>query len=374
MAAQQTAATQAQINYAQRQNLIATGLYMTKQLQPVTAQALGSQIRVPLDRMGIMTGVTLRVDVPVTIATAAAVPSQFAPYNLAQQISYVDYSGLQRVLTNGFQLHALNNFRGGKVLNNAVDYQFLPAAETSLDTNILSLPTAIGNSVISFYLYVPIAYDPNSDLRGAILSQTIYGDHYITLQLPPSLVSADGFVTPYLTGGGTVVLNGAITISAFQDYIMPQQGVQNLPMIDLSTIYSIEGGYTDSANITAGQSKYINWPNNRAVMSALHVYDNGGAPVANGTDINRIILLGNSNTNIRELTPALLRQRQRYHLQTDMPNGVYYMPSRAQPITTQLYGNVQTQFDITTANAGAYISSQFESFYLSGTPLPGVIQ
>jgi hypothetical protein len=372
MSAAQQAAMQAQQNYQARANLIATGLYMTKQLQAVTG-GLGQQIRVPLDRMGIMTGVTLRIDIPVTIG-ATATPSPFGPYNSVQQITYVDYSGLQRVITSGFQLHALNNFRGGKVLNNAQDYAFLPTSEAGIDTNILNVPTAVGNGVVTFYLYVPIAYDPASDLRGAVLSQTIYGDHYITIQLPAALVSADTYAAPY--SAGTVTLNGqnTVSITAFQDYIMPQQGVANLPMIDLSTIYSIEGGTTDSANITSGQSKYLNWPNNRAILSAIHVFDNGGAGTLNGADVNRIILLGNSNTNIRELTPSLLRQRQRYMLGTDMPSGTYYMSSRSQPITTQLYGNVQTQFDIITANANAYFSSQYEGFYLSGTPLPGVIQ
>jgi hypothetical protein len=155
---------------------------------------------------------------------------------------------------------------------------------------------------------------------------------------------------------------------------MPQNGVQNLPMIDLSTVYAIEGNYTDSTNITAGQSKFLNWPNNRAIMSALHVFNNGGAGVLNGADLAKIVLYGNSNTNIREFSPRFVRKMMRDHLGADMPSGVYAMSSRSQPITTQLYGNVQTRFDILTANAGAYFNTQFESTYLAGTPLPGVIQ
>jgi hypothetical protein len=146
-------------------------------------------------------------------------------------------------------------------------------------------------------------------------------------------------------------------------------------MIDLSTIYAIEGGTTDSANITAGQSKYINWPNNRAILSALHIFQNGGAlQPANGVDISEIVLLGNGNTRIREMGTDYLRAQMRYQLQSDLASGVYYIPCRRQPITTQLYGNVQTQIDVLIANAGCYISSQYESTYLSGTPLPGIVQ
>ena len=350
-----------------------TGLYMTKKLQPVTAAALGGQIRVPLDRMGIMTGVLLKITVPVNI-TAAATASPFAPYNLVQNITYTDYAGLNRINTSGYQLHALNSLRGAKMLNNAFDSAFLTKSETGLDTNILSLPTATGNANITFFLYVPIAIDPHNDLRGAVLSQTIYGDHYITITLPQAFVGADAYVNPYTAGTVALQAGANITVQAYQHYIMPQQGVQNLPTISLSTIYALEGGTTDSSNIAAGTDKYINWPNNRAVMSALHIFNNGGAGILNQTDVSEIVLLGNSNTNIRELTPDVIRNHMRYLLGMDLASGVYYIPSRSQPITTQLYGNVQSKFTIATANANAYFSSQYESTYLSGTPLPGVIQ
>lgn len=371
--AQQTTANPQQQNAMARAMLTRTGLYMTKKLQPVTASALGGQIRVPLDRMGIMTGVLLKITMPVDI-TAAATASEFAPYNLVQQITYTDYSGLNRINTNGYQLHALNCLRGSRLLNNAFNGDFNPSAEKGLDTNILSVPTATGNANLSFFVYVPIAIDPHNDLRGAVLSQTIYGDHYITITLPQAFVGTDSYVNPYTAGTVALQAGQPITVQAYQHYIMPQQGVQNLPMIDLSTIYALEGGTTDSSNIAAGTDKYLNWPNNRAILSATHIFNNGGSGVANGADISDIVLLGNSNTNIRELTPDVVRNHMRYLLGTDLPSGVYYLPSRSQPITTQLYGNVQTKISVVTANSNPYFTSQYESTYLSGTPLPGVIQ
>lgn len=372
MTAAQQAMQQAQLNQLNRNSLIQTGLYMTKQMQPVSAN-LGAQIRVPLDRTGIVTGVTLQFTVPVNV-TAVATPSDFGPYNFANLITYTDFSGLQRVITNGASLHMLSAFKGHKIPGNAVNYDFIPGSELGIDTNILNIPKAVAAANLTFFLYVPFAYDPTADLRGAILAQTIYGDHYITVNTPNALVGADQLAFPY--SAGTVAMQGGaqVTVQAYMHYIMPQQGVQNLPMIDLSTIYAIEGNYNDSANIVAGQPKYINWPNNRAIMSAMHIFDNGGSGTLNGTDIGRITLLGNSNTNIKELAPSLLRYQMRYQLGTDVAKGVYYLPSRMQPITTQLYGNVQTKFDIVTANAGAYFLSQYESTYLSGTPLPGVVQ
>ena len=374
MTTQPSAAQLAQQNYANRANLIQTGLHMVKQLQPVTASAIGGTMRIPLERIGIMTGIMLDVTIPVNI-TATATASPFAPYNFFNSISYTDYAGLQRVVTSGYQLHALNSMRSARFVNNSRTGGILSLAETQLDTDILSLPTAIAVANITFSMYIPIAYDPASDLRGAVLSQTIYGDHYVTIQMPTAFVGTDPLAYPYTAG--TVALNtgASVSITAYQHYIMPQQGVANLPMIDLSTIYAIEGNYSDSANITAGQSKYLNWPNNRAIMSACHIFDQGATGgTLNGTDITKITLLGNSNTNIREMSPRYLRNAMRFQLGADFPNGVYWLSSRTQPITTQLYGNVQTKVDVATAAAGSYFLSQYESVYMSGTPLPGVIQ
>lgn len=370
-----TAPNPVQQNMMARSLLAQTGNYMTKKLQTITAPGLGQQVRVPLDRMGITTGVLLQITIPLTI-TATATPSPFAPYNLIQLLQYTDYSGLNRHNTSGYQLHALQSLKAGKFFNNAVDGAFLTNAETAIDTNILNVPTAISSANMTFFVYVPLCIDPVNDLRGAVLSQTIYGDHYITLQLPQNLVGTDPYINPYTAGAMTVGAAG-IQITAFQHYIMPQQGVANLPMIDLSTIYAIEGGMTDSANISNGATKYLNWPNNRAVLSALHIFNNNATGgVLNGTDISEIILLVNGNTNMRELTPAVMRNHQRQLCNGDLANGVYYMPSRRQPITTQLYGNVQTQINFASTGVGnnSYFSSQYESTYLSGTPLPGVVQ
>ena len=364
----------AQQNFINRQNLIQTGLHMVKQLQPVTQAALGGTMRIPLERMGIMTGIMLDVTVPLDI-TVAATASAFAPYNFFNNITYTDYAGLQRVITSGYQLHALNSMRSARFVNNSRTGGVLTLAETSINTDILNLPTGVAVANLSFSVYIPIAYDAASDLRGAVLSQTIYGDHYVTVTLPQVMVGSDPLTFPYTAG--TVALNAgaSVSITAYQHYIMPQQGVANLPMIDLSTIYAVEGNYSDSANITAGQAKYLNWPNNRAIMSACHIFDQAATGgTLNGTDISKITLLGNSNTYIREMSPRYLRNNMRFQLGADFPSGVYWINSRTQPITTQLYGNVQTRMDIATAGAGSYFLSQYESTYMSGTPLPGVIQ
>jgi hypothetical protein len=413
----------AQMNMMARQSLINTGLAFTKRLQSYSSlgssNVLGATVRVPLDRTGVVTGVTMLFQFPFTAnATGFATVSgtqmtQFFPYNLVQNVTYTDFAGVKHVNTTGWQLHALNCLRGARLSNNAHQMEGFITSETGINANILGVMNAATGAfvlkgadwpqygVIFFSLYVPLAYDPTSDLRGAILAQTDRGEHYINLTFANALfgTTGDPLTTPIEVAatGATFTLgntagavapwsNAFITVDTYQHYLMPQAGVSpsNLPMIDLGTIYEVVGGLTDSSNIVAGSNKFVNWPNNRAILSAMHIYDNPAATTSlgnplNETDMSLLTLLINGNTNVRQLTPALIRMHQRYALGVDLPSGVYFLSARRQPITTQLYGNVQSQFTINTVNVETaigtpYFMNQFESFYLSGTPLPGVIQ
>ncbi len=377
MAATQTQSP-AQQNAMARMMLLSQGLRFTKILPGVTQgnPILGQQVRIPLDRIGVTTGVTLMFTVPLDV-TAAATQSQFGPWNFVSQLEYVDFAGVRHIQTTGAHLHILNSIKAGRSLGNSQKMAGYVSSETGIDTDLLALPTAVANANAYFTLYVPLAYDPSSDLRGAVLAQTDRGEHYINVTFVSAAVGADPFVFPYTAGTVALQAGAQIGVSAFQHYIMPQGGVapDNIPMIDLSTIYEIQGNLFDNANIAAGLPKYTNWPNNRAVLSSLSLFNQGATGgQLNGTDLQRITLLVNGNTNVREQTPALLRLMMRDMMGFDFPNGVYYFGARTQPITTQLYGNVQTKWDVLTAGAGTYIQSQFESTYLSGTPLPGVIQ
>jgi hypothetical protein len=372
-------ANPAQLNMGARMTLLSQGLAFTKQLPGITQgnPILGQTVRIPLDRTGIVTGVTLLFTVPIDV-TAAATQSPFGPYNIVSDIQYIDFAGVKHVDATGWQLHFLTAMKARRAIGqSAKNYGALTLTETGIDTDLLSLPTATGNANAYFALYVPLAYNATGDLRGAVLAQTDRGEHYLNVTFANALVSADPWVAPYTAGTATLQTGTTISVAAFQHYLMPQGGVSpnNLPMIDLSTIYEIQGNLFDNTNIVAGQPKYVNWPNNRAIMSASHFFDQAGTGgTLNGTDLTKLTLLVNGNTNVRELSPALLRLQQRDHMGYDFPPGVYYIGARSQPVTTQLFGNVQTKLDIATGGAGSYLSSMFESTYLSGTPLPGVIQ
>jgi hypothetical protein len=311
----------AQANANARANLLATGVSMVKKL-PLVSMGLGQQVQIPGQRMGVTTGFMLQVVANVTIAAAATIAT-LGPWNLFNRVLYTDFGGVNRVNTNGFSLYAMQCVKHNDLAGNAVP-GVIPNIG-AIDTNILNVPLADGTANICYNLWVPLAYNPMSDLRGGILTQTVVGDHYITLQTANAMVG-DPFTSPY--EAGTVTLN-SLTIQAFQHYIQPQNlnpanPLTGLPAIDLSTVY--------------------------------------------------YVLLANSNTNMRELNPAIVRAGMRSQLGGDLPSGVYYIGSRQQPILTNLYGNVQLRMDINTVNAGVtQIISQYESFAAAGAPLPGII-
>lgn len=357
-----------QANFNARQMLLQTGISMIKRLAPVNA-SLGDQVKIPLLRMGIMTGILLQFTVPVDVTVAATV-SPVGPWNLVQGIKYTDFVGVDRTRTNGFQLWAAQSMKQSDALSQSPAMAQGPSG--NYNTNIINQPTTVATGNLQFSLYVPLAYDPASDLTGAVMTATNVGEHYVTINLAQALVNADPWIAPYISG--TVTTTGSIVIEPYQFYIQPQDmSAQSLPVIDLSMIYGFEGNYQNTANINSNQDVFVDYPNNRSIFSALMTYENGSAFTVNETDVSQITLIANSNTNFREMSPRMLREMMRNMMNSDLPSGSYYLSSRRQPILTQLYANVQARFSVLNrAGSGTVqIVSQFEVQYPSGVPLPG---
>lgn len=379
-----------QQNLMARANLLRTGVSMVKRLQSISATE-NTTVKVPLLRMGIMTGVLLQFTVDVDVSDAGtATLSEVAPWNLLRRVSYNDFAGVKRTNTNGFQLYIAQSFKAGDALssispqpridgafstNNAFDFYTYTNNVLNV-TGDVSASGAItdGSAQITFSVYVPMAYDPTSDLTGAVLTQTNVGEHYIEIDLAP-LMGTDPWTNPLINGGSAVITDHLITIEAFQQYIQPQSmSADSLPVIDLSTIYGFEGAYETSANIANGMSTYINYPNNRSVLSALVNFQDNNTFNNIGSDLDGIVLLANSNTNFKEMSPRYVKESMRNIGNMDAPGGSYFFSSRRQPILTQLYANVQLRFDVATLGGSGLTKfiSQYEVQYASGAPLPGI--
>ncbi len=118
---------------------------------------------------------------------------------------------------------------------------------------------------------------------------------------------------------------------------------------------------------------YVNYPNDRSIMSAMWAYENGGAFTLNETDVTKLQLQVNSNTILRENTPRSFREIMRSLIGGDWASGCYYQSHRRQPIETAVYATVQEIFTLGAVNAGTTkIRSLYESVYPSGKPLTGI--
>lgn len=379
-------------NSLARSNLLTTGIPMVKRLAPINALQ-NSETKIPLLRMGIMTGVLLQFTVTFTVGagtTETATLSPVGPWNAIRNISYTDFAGTKRTNTSGVQLWLAQNFKNGDAagaVSRSPRILGAPSTNSTYDlfnatNNILNATGSInaggvtsqgGTTTLTFSLYVPMAYSAD-DLTGAVLTQTNVGEHYITVNIG-NLLGADVWYNMLQPANGATLSDTSITVEAFQHYIQPQSmSITDLPLLDLSTVYGFEGAYETTANIQNNMPVYVNYPNNRTILSALVNFQDNNAFNANGSDLNGIVLMANSNTNFREMSPRYVKELMRNMANFDAPGGAYFFSHRRNPILTQLYANVQLEFQMGTLGGSGTtkLISQYEVQYPSGSPLPGV--
>jgi hypothetical protein len=379
--------TPQQQNMIGRQILLSSGIKMSQIVQQGFALNLGpvSQ-RIDLLRVGITTGIFLDFIASVDIAGGTGTPSTAGPWTILQQVTYTDFSGINRINTDGLSMWLLDSFKHAQLYQDAKASNELPGLISAVNTNLLSLPTTEGAAEILYCsIYVPIAYDPGSDLRGAVPSMTNIGQHYLTL-IPASALlasqSAGGDITsaPYMgqgSGGSGISLN-SLKVDVTQLYIQPQSiAPSQLPGIDLTTIYEINGRNITTSGFQSNAYQLINYPNDRSIMAAYHVFEDDSQLTLNEADMGIVELLINSNTVVRQMTPKRFRDFMRSLVQGDVPPSIYYWPHRQQPILTNLYATVQARYTLGTLNSNiasgvTKLTAQYESFYPSGQPLSGI--
>lgn len=350
-------------NLSDRAELLHTGVRMRANLGTFTA-ALGSTLQIKLRNVGVMTRIKARILGTGAIGTANLVASKFGPYGLVNKLTFLDYNSVQRIFCPGWMAYFLASVRHGR--------PWMPTGQGLVDTAQTQQDTTTGASkAINFDLECPLAYDPMNDLTGAILAQTVVGEQFLQLTFPASPIGSDP-TSAYVADGNNGTYAPSLTVQVFQDYI--QQATGALPFIDLNSVYEFGATFQTSDNIVNGGSKFIDWPNVRTVMGAYFAFINNGAVTVNGTDISAINLIANGNTNMREQDPLDNRADLRQMLGGDLPAGMYYQGSRRNPIQTQIYSQVQTQFTIGGAVTNPFFQYGFESTYRLMTPLPGMAQ
>lgn len=381
---QSNAAQQLQMNQATRAMLLQSAPRMRKDLG-VTTGALGQTSRIQIFNVGLLTSIQAAITCPVTIGVAPATASPRAPYNLINRVRLTDYDGTDRVNWSGFQLFVLNCVRARIPYGVNNEGPIVTAQGSSVLGGIITnpnTPTQIGNGTISFLLDIPVAYDPEADLRGMILAQTAVGTMYLSIDWNANLLlnGANASVDAVYNGAATstVVMQAGIagpSIQIWQEYLMPQT-INNqlpLPMIDLQTVYEMAGNLRDNSNLAQNVEKLLNYPNVRSVIGAYFSYINGINNML-ATDITRFRLIANGNNILRDDTLFSQQIRQRNYLEGDIAFGTYFYLHRSKPVETALFGNVQAGITPNLVNANAVIEFGYESFYTKGSALPGISQ
>ena len=345
-------------NAADRATLLATGVQMVQKIATVTGLTGGQTMRQRLNNVGVVTRLRVRVTASVNI-TATCTASPYGPYGLISNWNVQDYNTTDRIKVTGVQMYHINSVRHGR--------PWMPTGQGLIDTEQTQLPTATGAQMIIFNIDLPLAYDPGSDLRGAILAQTVVGQLVLNATVNNSLVGDAN--SPYTAG--TATLTG-VQFDIWQEFLMPQSAT--LPLIDLNTVYELAGTFQVYAGIVTGGQVFLDYPNVRSVVGAYHQFIDNGTGTINGTDITEIDLIANGSTTMRQFDPLQLRKDSRVMLGGDLPAGLYYIASRRQPIQTALYSQVQSKwtFGTVTSSPAPYLSYAYESFYGLNTPLPGI--
>jgi hypothetical protein len=375
----QSAGSAMQQNIGLRQALLATAPRMRKNLGTFTQNgAPGGTTRVKLFNVGITTRILLDVTATYTVGVAPATLSPKAPWNVIQKVKLTDYDGTDRINASGYQLWVLNSVRAG---GQPYGYNNTTAANVLAAPN---MPVAVGAQTSEFLIEVPLAFNPSNDLRGALLTQTAVGEAFLNIDWNSVFYQSANADAVFNGAPTTTITNVVISVNVIQEYLLPQQiGNQvPLPTLDLMTVYEFAGAVKSSDNISVNQEKLFNYPNVRSVIGFYTNYVNNGVMNAATTDVSKFRLIANGNNVLREYGPSDKLFEQRiigatggFAPMSDLRAGTYFELHRDKPIETALFGNVQYGITPSAANGGnQYFEVGFESFYTKGSTLPGLSQ
>jgi len=361
-------------NLAARRALLATSSRFRKALGTYTG-TVGGTTRVKMDNVGILTGIMLRVYGTYTIGTADVTASEAAPYNVIRRLKFNDFDGSDRIDVSGHHLWLINSQRERRpwgdqnVAGGPGSVVTLPKAEL-----------ATGSSkAYEFLLYVPIAYNAESDLRGAILAQTTRGELTLSIDWASDAQwLTDGLDDAVFNGAATsTIASQTINVDVVQDYLVARDlgnGQLPLPLLDLMTVYELRGSLRSSDNLAANSAKYIDVPNVRSVVGATLTYLNNG--VYTQSDLDKIQLVANSTNVVYEASNSVQFTEQRRWVGGDLGKSAYFLNFRAKPIETAQIGNAQLWFTPAafTSSSNSWVETTWEQLYPKGSTLPGIQQ
>lgn len=376
MTQQQIAAQRAKINALARAAIKAKAVLMTQQVFSATYanQAANPQINIVPRAVGLTLGFWLKISATITATGAGVInPSDFGPANIMSNISFTDLENNVRINTTGWHLAMTNTLTARRPY-------FAPLVKgTGIDSvinygdnfTVDSAPqvAASGSQTWTKWLWVPLAYSLE-DLRGAIYLNVVNATALLQLTINSAPLAAAPADNLAYVGTGAGAAAGAtmtnISVTVYQHYLdqLPRvNGQPILPIVDMSTVYELK--FTQYTGLVQNQDFPMDYGNFRDYIATIAVVNNGNGRAAQ-SDVSYFNLQSANFTNIWKMETGLICGRNRNHMQCDLPAGCYYFGSRAKPISTIQYGNMQLNLNMsnvpTPASAVVYLA--FEDFAL----------
>lgn len=303
-------------------------------------------------------------------------------------IQYTDLNNYLRVNTSGAHLTLLAQAKRRRAYGSTVTDNFTDPVD-NFSSKMTQVPPAfwgvfqavpqipVGTSEPFRAVFeLPLSYT-DDDLRGAVWANVLNAVQQITLTVNQQAVTADPADINFAVYHGAAGAAGsisAIKITVYQEYLdqlpranTPQGATTILPALSLSTVYELKS--TLFSSITPNQEFYIPYANQRSFISTFATFGNDGSLLGRvrGTDVNYWALLAANSSYIWKLDPLTVTMKSRDHLNSDLPAGTYYFPSRRKNIATLQYGNLQLTLNANVATPAGYVNVMWEAFALQNT-------
>lgn len=308
---------------------------------------------------GLVTGFLLKIDAVVKneSTTEAMTLTPHGTANLLKNVEYFDQNNNQRINSSGWLLNVINSIRGGE--------PFLEADVTDSKTfgdnfKVLLHPQTIApetSATVRMYFYIPLAVSAISDLRGAVLANTIGSQQRLNLTFPRN---NEAFVATGANAVGAVYTGGTGSFESFEFQIyqhyydqLPRVTTQDeanwfglgvgsfiVPLQSLGTFYKIEGKTV--SGLASDAEVVVQYGSQYKYLSTTFLLDNGGV-LNTGSDIEFVTQRSSSQVNLNKVDPITLAGKARRLLKgSDLPKATYFISNYARPVYTLTYG----QFDL----------------------------
>lgn len=290
--------------------------------------------------------------------------------NFFSQVILTDLNNQTRVSTTGWHLHYLATMR--RQLAFGAAFTNSDPAGIGQNWGLMTTPSPVTTvQSLRWFYEIPVSYS-DTDLSGAIWANVLNATMNLQLVINGNFfVPSTGNPTlaVYKSSTAQLGLLTNIVINVYQNCldqlpVNPQTGQALLPPLDLEYVYLLNN--TNSTGLAAGQDQALPFANWRNFLSTTVIYDNAG--VLNvGTDMTYIALQSANFTNLFKLDPFMLSLLTRTKINDDLAPGVYYIDTRAKPINTLQYGNMQLLFNPSAVtNATSQLLVGYESLALQG--------